>query len=136
MSETPAVQLLVNVVIHDGDRVLLARYDATPDESPADIRWWLPGAELDPYEHPDAAALAVVDGIAGLAADPPVLAGVQSFRGRRGWHVTFDYAVRASGEPTAGGEFPAGWFPVADLPRTKHGAWEHQVVEQVLASAA
>lgn len=136
MSDAPPIQLIANVVVHDGIRVLLTRYDATAGEAPDDVRWWLPGAELEPYEHPDAVAQAVVEGFAGLEAEAPVLAAVQSFRGRRGWHVTFDYAVRATGEPVDDEGRPVGWFAVGDLPRTKHGSWEREVIEQVLSRSA
>lgn len=43
----PQIDLICNVVARRGDgRVLLVRYD------PEDKRWWLPGRDLVPYEHP------------------------------------------------------------------------------------
>ncbi len=55
---------------------------------------------------------------------------VESFRGRRGWHVIFTYRVEADGEP--GGEFPTEWFPAGELPKTKHGRWERERVGRAL----
>jgi hypothetical protein len=56
---------------------------------------------------------------------------IESFRGRRGWHVVFHYRVQAAGEPN--GEYAAEWFPPDALPRTMHGRWEREAVRRVLA---
>jgi hypothetical protein len=122
----PDVQLIANLVVADGrGRVLLCRYDEE------DERWWLPGRDLEPYEHPDEAAAAVLGAWKGLEARTPRLSHVESFRGRRGWHVVFHYRVDASGEPR--GAIPAGWHPAEAMPRTAHGAWERESVRRVLA---
>jgi len=122
--EGPAIQLIANLVITAGDgSVLLVRYD------PADDRWWLPGGDLRPYEHPDEAARRVLATLEGLGVGEMRMQEVESFRGRRGWHVVFHYRVRADGTPA--GAVPAQWFPASDLPRTMHGAWERAVVERV-----
>ena len=57
-------------------------------------RWWLPSADLELYEHPDEAVNRVLDGLTELEWDTPTLAYVESFRGRRGWHIVFHYSVR------------------------------------------
>ena len=134
---SPAIQLIANVVVTDGDgHVLLARYDpsAELDDGDADARWWLPAHELVAYEHPDDAARLALDRIGGLHVDTVALARVQSFRGRRGWHVSFDYAATASGQPS--GSVPARWFPLDDLPPTMHGNWERDTIDGVAASRA
>jgi hypothetical protein len=59
---------------------------------------------------------------------------IESFRGRRGWHVIFTYRVDAVGEPRGG--FPAAWFPVDGLPRTMHGRWERDLVGNVLVKTS
>jgi len=141
----PPIQLIANLVVHDGGgRVLLVDYDL-PDEleaagptGPGDggepARWWLPGRELEPYQHPDEAAAAALVEVAGLTVRSSELAAVQSFRGRRGWHVSFDYRVLADGEPIPGSQVTARWFDRAGLPRTAHGSWERAVVQSVLGS--
>ena len=120
----PDVQVISNLVVRDDEgRVLLVRYD-TDDE-----RWWLPGGDLVPYQHPDEAAADVLGAFPGLdVRAQPAMAFVESFRGRRGWHMTFNYTVAADGTP--GGEFDTGWFPADELPRTVHGTWERTVVER------
>jgi ADP-ribose pyrophosphatase YjhB (NUDIX family) len=120
----PDVQVISNLVVHDDDgRVLLVRYDAD------DERWWLPGGDVVPYQHPDEAAAGVLGAFPGLEVRAqPAMAFVESFRGRRGWHVIFNYTVAADGTP--GGEFETGWFPWDELPRTVHGTWERTVVER------
>lgn len=101
MSDSPAIQLISNLVVHDDrGRVLLARYDATGE-------------------------------VAGVDVISIELSRVQSFRGRRGWHVSFDYAVRVSGEPGQG-SVPADWFDRTDLPPTMHGNWERDTIDSVL----
>jgi ADP-ribose pyrophosphatase YjhB (NUDIX family) len=125
-NKKPDVQLISSLVVRDGQgRVLLCRYD------PEDERWWLPGGELEPYEHPDEAAKDALATWKGLKAAAPRLSHVESFRGRRGWHVVFHYRVDAQGEPR--GDVPAAWHPADALPRTAHGAWEKASVRRVLA---
>ncbi|MEL6891802.1 MAG: hypothetical protein AAFP84_09410 [Actinomycetota bacterium] len=133
MSERPEIQLIANLVVHDHDgRVLLARYDPTGeiDAPDAEVRWWLPAHELDNYQHPDEAATIAIDEIGSLDVESIELARVQSFRGRRGWHLSFDYRVVASGEPD--GDIRADWFERADLPATMHGNWERDTIDAVL----
>jgi hypothetical protein len=108
--------------------VLFVRYQ--PDEE----RWWLPGEDLEPYEHPDQRARAVLAGLEPLEVKSMAMNEVESFRGRRGWHVIFTYRVEADGEP--GGEFPAEWFPADEVPKTKHGRWERERVSRVLGVPA
>ena len=120
----PDVQLIANAVITDGhQRVLLTRYGDDVDT------WWLPGAELDPYEHPDEAVRRALGGLASGA--PATLHHVDSFRGRRGWHVMFNYLVRIDAH--AAGE-EGQWFAADALPRFAHGAWEQGVVAKALAT--
>jgi ADP-ribose pyrophosphatase YjhB (NUDIX family) len=130
MTETrPEIQLISNLIVHDGaGRVLMVRYHRD------DERWWLPGEDLEPYQHPDELARSILDGLPGLTYQEPVMAFVESFRGRRGWHVVFHYVVRGEGDP--GGRFPASWFPADDLPRTMHGSWERDAVRRALSSPA
>ena len=127
--QQPEIQLIANLVVRRGDgQVLLVRYHAD------DERWWLPGEDLEPYEHPDDRAREILAGFNGLEAEEPVLSFIESFRGRRGWHVVFHYDVQAEGE--AGGKFETAWFPADELPRTVHGKWEREAVRRVLAEVA
>jgi ADP-ribose pyrophosphatase YjhB (NUDIX family) len=128
VADQPDIQLIANlVVVRPDGRVLFVRYHAD------DERWWLPGEDLEPYEHPEGRARAILDGLPGLTVVSMSLDEIESFRGRRGWHVIFTYRVDADGEPDAA--FPAEWFPPDELPRTMHGRWERDRVGHVLASA-
>jgi ADP-ribose pyrophosphatase YjhB (NUDIX family) len=123
----PDIQLIANLVVQRPDgRVLLVRYRED------DERWWLPGEDLEAYEHPDERARAVLAGLRGLTVTSLSMEEVESFRGRRGWHVVFTYRVEADGVPDGG--VPAEWFPPDDLPRTVHGRWERECVARVLAA--
>ena len=124
----PAVQLIANLVVRCPDgRVLLVRYDLEDD------RWWLPGGDLEPYEHPDDRARAVLAQLPALRASAVSLSHVESFRGRRGWHVVFHDLVDAEGEvaPESAG-VPAAWHDPASLPPTAHGGWERDAVAAAL----
>jgi DNA-binding PadR family transcriptional regulator len=123
----PDVQVISSLIVREpGGRVLLVRYDADDD------RWWLPGRDLVPYQHPDEAVAEILGEYPGLEMrEAPAMLFVESFRGRRGWHVMFHYGVGADGEP--GGEFETGWFAPDALPRTAHGSWERKVVERARA---
>jgi ADP-ribose pyrophosphatase YjhB (NUDIX family) len=122
----PEVQLIANVVIMNTDgQTLLTKYDAE------DERWWLPGAQLNSYEHPDEAAARALAGLAGLQAGAPKLHHIESFRGRRGWHVMFNYTttVTAATPPEKG-----QWFAPDKLPAMMHGKWEAGVLATVRKS--
>jgi ADP-ribose pyrophosphatase YjhB (NUDIX family) len=120
-AKPPPIQLIANLVVRGAKgRILLARYDADSD------RWWLPGSDLEPYEHPDEAALRVLRDVLPRAKARPVLSKVESFRGRRGWHVMFDYRVDARGAPAPAKH--AAWHAAARLPPMAHGRWEVSVV--------
>jgi hypothetical protein len=123
----PDVQVISNLIVREpGGRVLLVRSDAE------DERWWLPGRDLVPYQHPDEAAAETLGEYPGLEVrEAPAMLFVESFRGRRGWHVMFHYGVGAGGEP--GGEYETGWFAPDALPRTAHGSWERKVVQRAVA---
>lgn len=120
----PDVQVISNLVVRrDDGHILLIR-------DPDDERWWLPGEDVRPYQHPDERAREVLEKVGGLACRSMSMVFVESFRGRRGWHVVFHYRIEAEGEPT---EPEAGWFAPDELPRTAHGSWERKAVERVLA---
>ena len=109
-TDRPPIQLIANLVVEgEAGTVLLARYDPAreADESEATTRWWLPAHEL---------------------------ARIQSFRGRRGWHISFDFHIQASGEP-ASSPVPAAWHRIDDLPATMHGNWERETILSVRAEA-
>lgn len=130
----PSIQLIANLVVTDSEgRVLLTRYDPEPETDVADaaVRWWLPGRELTPYQHPDQAAAEALAEIVGITVEDMALARVQSFRGRRGWHVSFDYRVSAHGVPDAPGA-AAAWHSREALPRTMHGPWERETIAAVI----
>ena len=62
--QQPDIQLIANLVVLRPDgRVLFVRYQ------PDDERWWLPGEDLEPYEHPDERARAVLASLARLDVD-------------------------------------------------------------------
>lgn len=129
-TEQPPIQLIANLVVEGPPgQVLLARYNpgGEIDEPDVDLRWWLPAHELEPYQHPDEAARIALDEIGGLTVDSSTLSRVQSFRGRRGWHISFDFHVTASGEPSSL-HVPAAWHQADDLPATMHGNWERDTI--------
>ncbi len=136
MTDLPPIQLITNLIVEgEPGRILLARYDPDGeiDEPDADTRWWLPAHELEPYQHPDEAARIALDEIGGLTVDSCELARVQSFRGRRGWHLSFDFRVAATGTPTSKA-VPAAWHDVNELPQMMHGNWERDTIEAVRAT--
>jgi ADP-ribose pyrophosphatase YjhB (NUDIX family) len=96
---------------------------------PEDEAWWLPGGDLVPYEHPEEAARRVFDDL-GLKLSSMKMVKIDSFRGRRGWHLMFNYLIEATGEPK--GETPFAWHKPDKMPRTKHGTWEHDQVKAAL----
>ncbi len=118
------IQLTANVIIVSAsDQVLLTRYD---DE---DERMWIPGASLNEYEHPDAAAARVVVDVGVITNAAVTLHHIESFRGRRGWHVMFNYVVRLDTNVTAK---DAAWFDAKQLPSTAHGEWESGVIAKAM----
>jgi ADP-ribose pyrophosphatase YjhB (NUDIX family) len=120
------IQLTSNVIIASPNgKVLLTQYDED------DERMWIPGASLNEYEHPDAAAIRAIADV-GVATDAVAkLSHVESFRGRRGWHVMFNYVVGVEAEVPA---MCATWFDAKQLPLMAHGDWEKGVIAKALAT--
>jgi ADP-ribose pyrophosphatase YjhB (NUDIX family) len=120
----PDIQLTANIVIVNSKReVLLTRYE------PDDERWWIPGASLDTYEHPDAASKRALVDVAQSESLTTTMKHVESFRGRRGWHVMFNYLVHSDSLTT---NAESQWFPLDSLPATMHGEWEKNVIAQCM----
>ncbi len=123
-TDSVETQVIANLVVRNAQgAVLFVRYD------PENEKWWLPGQDVAPFTHPDSAAAEAVADLDGLAVRHCRLDHVESFRGRRGWHLVFHYDVGADGSPA--GRHEAAWFPADALPRTVHGGWEKQVVARV-----
>ena len=124
IEETVATQVIANLVVTDHDgRVLFVRHDSDSG------KWWLPGRDVEPYTHPDKTAEAVLADLAGLETVKPEFDHVESFRGRRGWHLVFHYRVRTKGMPVD--DALSQWYPAEDLPVTAHGGWEKAVVKRL-----
>ncbi|MBK8232169.1 MAG: NUDIX hydrolase [Candidatus Eisenbacteria bacterium] len=125
----PEIQPIANLVITDPTgQVLLVRYGARDDD-----RYWLPGGDLEPYEHPEAAARRVTAEL-GLVAESLRLSHVDSFRGRRGWHLVFHYQISATGNVAP--DLEPFWAAPEALPPTVHGKWEQDAVRTVLQPSA
>ncbi len=129
MQHPTDVQLIANLVVRRPDgRVLLVRYH---DD---DERWWLPGEDLEAYEHPDERARRLLETtFPALQVSRLSFHDVESFRGRRGWHVVFHYLVEVDGD--ASSDHATEWFDPSHLPRTMHGRWERDAVGRVLEGA-
>ncbi len=123
--ELPPIQPIVNLIVTRAGAVLLVRPDP---ENPA---WWMPGADLNAYEHPDEGAQRVLRelGVSASAA----LSHIESFRGRRGWHLVFHYRVAIEGEVVA--HMPHAWHTLDAFPKTAHGSWEHENARIALQNA-
>ncbi len=125
MNSQPAIQLIANVVLLDpSNRVLLVRRD--PDED----KWWLPGEDLEAYEHPDERVAEVIASLGVEVLKPSKLIFIESFKGRRGWHVMFNYIAEVSAFESL--DSNAQWFESCELPPTKHGRWEQTTISKVL----
>ena len=118
------VQIIANIVVSDeAGRVLLTQYNPSVD------KWWLPGGDVEPFTHPDEQAKKIL-GDLNVTTQRLDFKRVQSFRGRRGWHLVFDYLAVANADVVA----DATWFNVSELPEMMHGEWEKSVVGDLLES--
>jgi len=120
----PQIDLIANLIVRRGGEILFVQHEQNEDA------WWLPGEDLQPYEHPDDRAKRVLEDLGGLKVAGFKMTHVESFRGRRGWHVMFNYLVDVTGECKAA--FPTAWHKPENLPRTRHGKWEHDQVRAAL----
>jgi ADP-ribose pyrophosphatase YjhB (NUDIX family) len=124
-TDSPAVQPIANLLVQNAGQILLVRYDA---ENPA---WWLPGGDLLAYEHPEQAAARLLADLGLVAIAAPVLSHIESFRGRRGWHLVFHYVLATQDDPVTA--LPFLWCTPDAFPRTMHGAWERENALRALA---
>ncbi len=78
------IQIIANLVVCNraGD-VLFVRYD------PENEKWWLPGGDVEAFTHPDEARDKALRDFDTLEVRSRSLSFVESFRGRRGWHLVF-----------------------------------------------
>jgi hypothetical protein len=67
----------------------------------------------------------------GVTADP-ALSHIESFRGRRGWHLVFHYQIETTAEALS--TLPCAWFTPDVFPRTAHGTWEANNARRVLSA--
>jgi ADP-ribose pyrophosphatase YjhB (NUDIX family) len=124
-SQKADIQLTSNVVIAaPSGRVLLTRYEQDDD------RLWIPGASLEEYEHPDVAAKRAVASMLVVPDASATLSHIESFRGRRGWHVMFNYLVNVDTECKSD---EGQWFDAMNLPPMAHGEWEKSVIAKALS---
>jgi ADP-ribose pyrophosphatase YjhB (NUDIX family) len=120
------IQLTSNVVVTSPNgQILLTQYDEDDD------RMWIPGASINEYEHPDTAAIRALADIGLTSTLVTKLSHIESFRGRRGWHVMFNYLVVLDSEQV---NTQAKWFDANKLPPTAHGDWETEVILKALAT--
>jgi ADP-ribose pyrophosphatase YjhB (NUDIX family) len=120
------IQLTSNVVVTSPNgQILLTQYDEDDD------RMWIPGASINEYEHPDTAAIRALADIGLTSTLVTKLSHIESFRGRRGWHVMFNYLVVLDSEQV---NTQAKWFDANKLPRTAHGDWETEVILKALST--
>jgi hypothetical protein len=125
--QRPQIDLICNLVARREDgRVLFVR------EDPQDPRWGLPYRGLVPYQHPDEVAPSVLADWE-LTSTRLLFSEIESFRGRSGWHVMFNYLADVSGEARQG--TPSDWFAPEAMPHTLHGRWEKDVVLRALTRA-
>jgi ADP-ribose pyrophosphatase YjhB (NUDIX family) len=112
-SDLPPIQPIVNLILVRAGAVLLHRPDS---ENPA---WWLPGADLMAYEHPDEGVTRVLNdfGVGTRAT----LSHIESFRGRRGWHLVFHYRVTLDADADVRTATPHAWHALDAFPKTAHG---------------
>ena len=59
--QNPEIQLIANVVVQNTEgQVLFVKYESE------DERWWLPGDDLTPFQHPDERAAEILNAVSGL----------------------------------------------------------------------
>ncbi len=113
-------QVIANLVtINDKGQVLLTQLDDSE-------KWWLPGEDVEPFTHPDDTVAKIAAKLTGEALKPN-FDHLESFRGRRGWHLMFNYVLLAGAARNEDGD----WHDVDALPKTAHGNWEKQVIRQI-----
>jgi len=128
-NDQPKIDLICNVVIKraSDEKVLLVKYKKDDD------RWWIPSETLVPYEHPDEVALKVIKNTGGLTNKYLNFSEIESFRGRTGWHIMFNYLTEV--EPKGECEVTSEWFSPNNLPQMVHGKWEKSVIDKALSVA-
>ena len=126
-AKAPKIDLICNIVVRRADgRVLLE------PNRPDDGRWWIPAHVLVPYEHPEVAAPKVLAGLRGLKSASVALVEIESFRGRSGWHVMFNYRVDVKGALKKNSGH--AWFAPDALPQMVHGPWERGVIGRAVTA--
>ena len=130
-------KLVTDVTVLAQEQVLLVRYRDTRRYD-GQTGWFLPDDYLEHVEHPDAAAVRILEEQAGLAASHARLSHIESFDGDGSpWHLVFHYVVKHE-EPSAvvpgDNVLAAEWFRLDELPpgaEQAHGGWAAEVLDEI-----
>jgi ADP-ribose pyrophosphatase YjhB (NUDIX family) len=132
-------RLVADVALLADRQVLLVRYrDITRYDHQEG--WFLPDDYLNPFEHPDEAAVRILRDQVGLTVSATRLDHIESF-GNGAWHLIFHYCseiARAQPPVLTGNMADARWFPLDALPERDdiaHHGWALDVLESILKRA-
>jgi ADP-ribose pyrophosphatase YjhB (NUDIX family) len=131
-------KLVADVCLVAEGHVLLVRYKET-SKYDSQTGWFLPDDYLKYGEHPDDAAVRILQEQVGQIDAIPTLSHIESFDSKS-WHIIFHYQTnleRMSPVKAQGNVKDAKWFSLKDLPPQEdvsHHGWGLDVIERVLAS--
>jgi ADP-ribose pyrophosphatase YjhB (NUDIX family) len=132
--------LISDVAVFSGDRVLLVRYhDMGKYDNEAG--WFLPDDALRHLEHPTRGAKRIAKEQLGLELEDVLLDHIESFKGNdESWHLSFHHAAELQREPhlrPASDVADAEWFPLDALPPRSdvaHHGWALTVLRKITRS--
>lgn len=131
------VKLICDVALFAGDKTLLVKYS---DTNKYDLQkgWFIPDDALQHGEHPEEAAMRVLNEQLGLSDITPKLGFIESFTGNdKSWHVVFHFLAKVeeniSLNPISD-IVEYNWFNLNSLPERKeiaHGGWASFTLDEL-----
>ncbi|MEO6695628.1 MAG: NUDIX domain-containing protein [Ignavibacteria bacterium] len=133
-------KLIADLVFIEGDKVLLVKYK---DENKYDQQkgWLLPGDQLKEFEHPEDAALRIIQEQFNFKDAKVILDHIESFKGNdKSWHLVFHFKVMLPENSDLNISCDIEtlkWFNFNELPDKKevaHHGWALYTINTVIAA--
>lgn len=135
--ESKPIKLICDVALFAEGKTLLVKYSET-NKYDLQKGWFIPDDALHHGEHPEDAAVRILNEQLGITALTPKLGFIESFTGNdKSWHMVFHYYISVNENITISAVSDIAehkWFDLNQLPERKeiaHGGWAMFTLEEL-----
>jgi ADP-ribose pyrophosphatase YjhB (NUDIX family) len=139
MEVNKSIKPVADVALISGNETLLVKYKEV-NKYDHQKGWFIPDDLMRHAEHPDDAAVRILNEQLGLEGISPKLAYIESFTGGdKSWHLVFHYYITADVKVNlkpSGEIAEIKWFHMDSLPEKKdiaHHGWAKYILDEIRA---